>query len=79
MLFRSLGNLIGLGLCFIQYKFRLIRLDPENYYMDFVPIAWEWGTVLWLNLIILLVVSIVLILPVAIISRIRPLAAIRFD
>ena len=75
----GLGNLIGLGLCYIQYQFRLIKLDPENYYMDFVPIAWEWGTVLWLNLIILLVVSVVLILPVAIISRIRPLAAIRFD
>lgn len=75
----GLGNLIGLGLCYIQYQFRLIKLDPENYYMDFVPIAWEWDTVLWLNLIILLVVSVVLILPVAIISRIRPLAAIRFD
>ena len=24
------GNLIGLGLCYLQYQFHIIPLDPEN-------------------------------------------------
>jgi lipoprotein-releasing system permease protein len=74
-----LGNLIGLGFCFIQYKFRLIKLNPEDYYMSFVPISWHWEIVLMLNAITFLVVSIVLLIPTAIISRVAPIRAIRFD
>ncbi|HYG02689.1 MAG TPA: ABC transporter permease [Chryseosolibacter sp.] len=74
-----LGNLLGLGLCFIQYKFQLIRLNPRDYYMSFVPISWHWDIVLMLNLLTLAVVSIVLFLPTMAISRINPIKAIRFD
>lgn len=73
------GNLIGLGLCFIQYKFRLIELNPRDYYMSFVPISWHWDIVFYLNLITLGIVTIVLLLPTMAISRITPLKAIRFD
>ena len=73
------GNLLGLGLCWLQYQFRIIRLDPANYYMDFVPVSWEWPTVLLLNFIVLITVAVVMVIPVAVISRIRPVSAIRFD
>ena len=73
------GNLLGLGLCWLQYQFRIIRLDPANYYMDFVPVSWEWPTVLLLNFIVLITVALVMVIPVAVISRIRPVSAIRFD
>ena len=74
-----LGNAIGLGLCFIQYQFRIIKLNPEDYYMSFVPISWHWEIVVMLNLLTFLVVTVVLLLPTAIISRISPIKAIRFD
>ena len=32
------GNIIGLGICYIQYKFRLMQLNPHDYYMSFIPI-----------------------------------------
>ena len=74
-----LGNALGLSLCFIQYKFKLIKLNPEDYYMSFVPISWHWEIVAMLNLLTFLIVTVVLLLPTAIISRISPIKAIRFD
>ena len=73
------GNLLGLGLCFLQYQFKLVKLNPHDYYMSFVPISWEWDIVIILNICTLLIVSIVLLLPTMVIARINPIKAIRFD
>jgi len=73
------GNLVGLGFCFIQDKYKLIGLNPHDYYMSFVPISWHWEVVVFLNVLILLIVTVVLLLPTMIISKISPIKAIRFD
>ncbi|HEY3402188.1 MAG TPA: ABC transporter permease [Ohtaekwangia sp.] len=74
-----LGNFIGLGLCYLQYRFKLIALNPHDYYMSFVPISWHWDLVVILNLLVLLIVTVVLLLPTMVISKINPIKAIRFD
>jgi lipoprotein-releasing system permease protein len=74
-----IGNIIGLGLCYIQDKFRLITLDPENYYMKFVPISWNWPVILGLNGLTMLLITVVLMIPTMIVSGISPVKAIRFD
>lgn len=74
-----LGNLLGIGVCFIQYKFKIIGLNPEDYYMKFVPVSWHWDIILLLNLLTFLIVTTVLLLPTAIVARISPIKAIRFD
>ena len=73
------GNAIGLGFCFLQYQFHWIKLNPHDYYMSYVPVQWNWFTVLLLNLIVFGVVSLVLLLPTRFIARIQPVKAIRFD
>jgi lipoprotein-releasing system permease protein len=74
-----LGNLIGLGFCFLQDRFKWIKLNPQDYYMSFVPISWHWEMVLVLNLLTFMIVTVVLLLPTAIIASINPIKAIRFD
>jgi lipoprotein-releasing system permease protein len=74
-----LGNLIGLGLCYIQYRFKVVKLNPHDYYMSFVPISWEWEVVAVLNIFTFFIVSLVLLLPTMVIARINPIKAIRFD
>src|SRR5262249_43520927 len=44
------GNLVGLGLCFIQDRFHWFKLNPHDYYMSYVPIEWNWSTVIVLNI-----------------------------
>lgn len=75
----AIGNLVGLGFCFLQYKFKLIPLDPKDYYMSFVPVSWDWPLVLSLNILTFIIVAAVLLLPTAIVTRISPIKAIRFD
>jgi lipoprotein-releasing system permease protein len=74
-----LGNVLGLGLCYLQYQFKLVKLNPHDYYMSFVPISWEWEIVAILNIFTFLVVTLVLLLPTMVIARINPIKAIRFD
>lgn len=74
-----LGNIIGLGLCYLQYKFRFITLNPHDYYMSFVPISWHWEIIFLLNALTLSLVAAVLLLPTMVIARVNPIKAIRFD
>ena len=73
------GNVLGLGLCYLQYKFRIIKLNAHDYYMSYVPVDWNWSVVVLLNLLMIAVVSFVLLLPTAIVSRVNPIKTIRFD
>jgi lipoprotein-releasing system permease protein len=73
------GNAIGIGLCFIQDRFHVIKLNAHDYYMSFVPISWHWEIIGYLNLLTFFVVTVVLLLPTMIIAKIDPIRAIRFD
>ncbi|GAB3751319.1 ABC transporter permease [Spirosoma pomorum] len=73
-----IGDVVGLGLCFIQDRFKLIPLDPKNYFMNYVPIVWDWPTILSLNGAAILLIAVVLWLPTLIINRIQPVKALAF-
>ncbi|MFD3000525.1 ABC transporter permease [Pontibacter toksunensis] len=73
------GNIIGLGFCAIQYYFKVIPLDPENYYMDTVPISWNAGIIIGLNVITLLLTMLAILIPAAMVARVKPVKAIKFD
>ncbi|MBF8963087.1 ABC transporter permease [Pontibacter sp. FD36] len=73
------GNVIGLGFCVIQYYFQVIPLDPENYYMDTVPISWNFAIIIALNVITLVMTMLAILIPAAMVARIKPVRAIKFD
>ena len=63
----------------LQYQFHIIPLDPENYYMYYVPIAWDMSALIGLNILTFIVVTIALGVPTVVVSRIKPITAIKFD
>ena len=73
------GNLIGLGLLFIQKQTGIISLDPATYYVRQVPVYMDVTTVLWLNGLTLLICLVLLILPSFIIARIPPTQALKIN
>ena len=73
------GNLIGLGLLFIQHQTGFISLDPGTYYVKEVPIYMDVATVLWLNGLTLAVCLVLLVLPSFIISRIPPTQVLKIN
>lgn len=51
LILRSLiiGNVLGIGLALVQKCFHIIKLNPEAYYMPYVPIQIDWLTIALLN------------------------------
>lgn len=72
------GNIFGIGLGMIQYKTHFLKLDPASYYMNFVPIQFNWPEIILLNTGTLIVCLLVMIGPSMLVTRITPVKAIRF-
>ena len=74
------GNVLALILCLLQQHFRWLRLlDPDIYYMDYVPVQVDWLVWILVNLGTLLGTFLMLLAPSHIISRISPVKALRFE
>jgi lipoprotein-releasing system permease protein len=73
------GNLIGISILLIQQQFGIIKLNPENYYVNQAPVYLNWMYILLLNLLTVGVCFLVLLIPSYIITKISPVKAIRFD
>lgn len=73
------GNLIGIGLCLLQYYFRIAKLDSETYYVDHVAIDINWYYFLLLNAGTFATCALMLFLPTLIITRLTPVKTLKFD
>ncbi|EAR14692.1 MULTISPECIES: ABC transporter permease [Robiginitalea] len=74
------GNGLGLALLAVQHRFRIFEFpNPEEYYIDYIPVYMDLPTILLLNLGVLLLCLLMLLLPSYIITRISPVRAIQFD
>ncbi len=73
------GNLIGIGLAYIQLKTGVITLDPSSYYIKTVPVNLELIHIILLNAGTMVAIILMLLVPSQLISRISPVKAIRYD
>jgi lipoprotein-releasing system permease protein len=72
------GNILGYGVGYLQDKTHIFKLDAASYYMDFVPIQFNWVDGVLLNLGTLIICLLVLVIPSTLVSKISPVKAIRF-
>ncbi len=73
------GNFIGISLLLLQKLFGIIKLNPENYYVNEAPVDINLWYILLLNIGTVVVCLIVLVVPSYIITKISPIKAIRFQ
>lgn len=73
------GNVIGLSLCLLQKHFQILKLNPEAYYIPYVPIELNFWHVLLLNVACLSVSMLMLLGPSYIVALIRPAKSIKFE
>lgn len=74
-----IGNVISLFLVYLQNMFHLIPLDPEAYYLSFVPVEINWWHILALNIGVIIISSIILILPSHLVTKISPAQTMRYE
>ena len=72
------GNIIGIVFCVLQYYYKIIPLNPESYYMSYVPISWNWSILILLNLATILLVTLVILIPTFIVAKMKPVLAMKF-
>ena len=73
------GNILGLGIGFLQKYTGILKLNEETYYLDTVPFSITINEILLINGLTFAVCFLLLILPAMYVARIRPVKAIRFD
>lgn len=74
------GNTIGLGALWLQDMFKIAKFpNPQEYYIDYIPVYIDGLTILLLNIGVLILCLLMLLVPSYIITRITPVKAIKFE
>jgi lipoprotein-releasing system permease protein len=73
------GNIIGIGICLIQYYTHIIALDPESYYVSYVPISINLLYIVLLNVGTFVASILMMVGPSYLITKISPAKIIRFE
>ncbi len=73
------GNIIGVGLALLQDKFHIIRLNPEVYFLDAVPVQLNVVHIILLNVATLVICISALLIPSRFVAKISPIKSIRFN
>lgn len=73
-----IGNAIAILFCYLQASYKFIPLDPQNYYMNAVPIDWDNLTWLYVNVGTCTLVAFIITIPTYFINKIQPQEALNF-
>lgn len=71
------GNLIAFILLLLQQRFKIIGLDPENYFVKYVPVHIDWYKMVTVNITAFLLIILLLYIPSRFISNISPDKSLR--
>ena len=71
------GNVLALLFCLIQGTTHLLKLDPENYYVSFVPVNMDLGMILLADVVSFIVIMVFLLIPCIFISKVDPARTVR--
>ena len=73
----AIGNLTALLLCWVQGRSHLLKLNPENYFVSFVPVHLNLPAVLLADVVSFAVIMVLLLIPCLFISRVDPAQTVR--
>ena len=73
----AFGNLIAILFCLIQGTTHLLRLNPENYFVSFVPVNLDLGMILCADILAFVVIMLLLLIPCVFISKVDPAETVR--
>ncbi|MFA8301003.1 MAG: ABC transporter permease [Hyphomicrobiales bacterium] len=73
------GNIIGYGLLLIQYYTHILKLDPQSYFVNVVPVNFSLMHFLLLNIGTLVICVFFMLFPSYLVSKIKPSKSIRYS
>lgn len=73
------GNALMLTLLAVQDRTHFIPLDPDSYYIDFVPVDFNWAAFAALDAGVFVVAWLALILPSHFVAKVSPASTMRYE
>jgi lipoprotein-releasing system permease protein len=73
------GNIIAIGISFLQKQYKVFSLDSQSYFLDSVPIEMDFRWVLIVNIAAVVICLLALLIPARSITRINPINNINTD
>lgn len=74
-----IGNLLSIGVILLQQHFHFLPLNPDAYYLNFVPMQLSPLPIIILNISVIIIAYLILILPSQLISKISITKSIRYE
>lgn len=71
------GNALAILFCIIQDTTKVLRLNPENYFVSFVPVKLDFGMILTADVLAFVLIMLLLLIPCLFISKVDPADTVR--
>lgn len=72
-----IGNALAFAFCWLQSKTHILKLDPSNYFVSFVPVKINVGSVMLADIGSFAVIMLLLLIPTLFISKVDPAQTVR--
>ena len=73
----AIGNALAIIFCVVQSSTHLLKLNPENYFVSFVPVHLDMGLILTADMVSFAVIMLLLLIPCLFISKVDPADTVR--
>ena len=74
-----IGNALGLLFCFVQQATHLLKLDPANYFVSYVPVHVDVPWILAADLVAFVAIMLLLLIPTLFIARVDPAQTVKAE
>ncbi len=71
------GNALAILFCIIQNTTKVLRLNPENYFVSYVPVELDFGLIIAADAVAFVVIMLLLLIPCLFISKVDPAETVR--
>lgn len=75
----AIGNVIGVALVLVQKYTQALKLDPENYFVSFVPVHLNVGSIVLCNAAAFAAIMLILLIPCRFISKVDAASTLKYD
>lgn len=73
----AVGNAVAILFCVIQGATHILKLDPENYFVSFVPVHLDFVGIVVADLVAMTMIMLLLLIPSLFISKVDPAQTVR--
>ena len=74
-----IGNALGLLFCVVQQTTHLLKLDPSNYFVSYVPVHINIPWILGADLVAFVAIMLLLLIPTLFIARVDPAQTVKAE